>query len=340
MLLDAKLRPGPLSAAADGAAAAAAGFDGVWSLENQRDPFLPLALAAGAAPDLSIGTAIAVAFARTPMTVASVANDLQELSGGRLALGLGSQVRAHVEKRFSMPWSRPAARMREFVLALRAIWACWNERAPLAFRGEFYTHTLMTPNFDPGPNPYGPPAVWLAAVGERMTEVAGEVADGLLAHPFTTERYVRERTIPALGRGAARAGRPVGEVKLSLSAFVAVGAGEEEITAATASVRRQIAFYGSTPAYAPVLDLHGWGGLSPELNRLSKQGRWEEMTGLVDDALLGEMAAVGTPAQVAAQLHGRWGGLLDRITFNLPGQNPPPERFAELAAELRRRIGV
>jgi probable F420-dependent oxidoreductase len=184
--------------------AEAAGYDGIWSAETSHDPFLPLLLAAQATERVELGTGITVAFARNPMTVATVANDLQVASRGRFLLGLGSQIKAHITKRFSMPWSRPAARMREFILAMRAIWDSWSTGDKLDFRGEFYTHTLMTPFFNPGPNPFGPPKVFLAAVGERMTEVAGEVCDGLLAHGFTTERYLREVTLPG---GVARTSR-------------------------------------------------------------------------------------------------------------------------------------
>ena len=211
------------------------------------------------------------------MTLANVGYDLQQYSGGRFILGLGSQIKPHIDKRFSMPWSHPAARMREFVLAMRAIWACWNEGEKLDFRGEFYTHTLMTPFFNPGPNPHGVPKVFLAAVGERMTEVAGEVCDGMLVHGFTTERYLQEVTLPALERGYAAGGRKRDEFELSIPAFVVTGENDEAIEQADAAVRQQIAFYGSTPAYRPVLDLHGWGDLQDELNVLSKQGEWVEM---------------------------------------------------------------
>ena len=192
--------------------ARAAGYDGVWSAELNHDPFLPLARAADAAAGMDLGTSIAVAFARSPMTLANTAWDLQALTGGRFLLGLGSQVRAHIERRFSMPWSRPAARMREFILALRAIWASWQDGTKLDFHGEFYTHTLMTPMFDPGPIPEGPPRVLLAAVGEAMTRVAGEVADGLLVHGFTTQRYVREVTLPTLDAGLRRSGPVRGSI--------------------------------------------------------------------------------------------------------------------------------
>ncbi len=189
------------------------GYDGLWSAEVTHDPFLPLVLAAEHTQRIKLGTGIAVAFARNPMSLAVLANDLQTLSKGRFMLGLGSQIKPHIEKRFSMPWSHPAPRMRELILAIRAIWASWSDGSRLAFRGEYYRHTLMTPMFDPGPNPFGAPRIFLAGVGEKMTEVAGEVADGMLAHGFTTERYLREVTLPALERGLAAGGRVRSDVR-------------------------------------------------------------------------------------------------------------------------------
>jgi probable F420-dependent oxidoreductase len=330
MKLDARLRTGTAHAAEDARAAEEVGFDGAWSTENQSDAFVPLALAAAATSRVQLGPSVAIAFARTPMTVAYVANDLQHATDGRFVLGLGSQVRPHIEKRFAMPWSRPAARMREFVLALRAIWQAWADGSPLDFRGEFYRHTLMTPAFTAPPSPHGPPPVYLAAVGPLMTEVAGEVADGLLAHPFLTERYLQEVTIPALERGRVKSGRPAdAPFEIGLSAFVALDDADVE------AVRRQISFYGSTPAYRPVLDVHGWGELQTELNVLSKQGRWDDMVGLVDDDVVAAMCSIGNPAEVAADLRRRYGGVAHRIRFNRPGEVPPPARFADLADAMR-----
>ncbi|MEZ5235742.1 MAG: TIGR03617 family F420-dependent LLM class oxidoreductase [Acidimicrobiia bacterium] len=329
MKLDARLRNGLAFAAADARDAEEAGYDGAWSSENESDAFLPLALAAGATARIELGPSVAIAFSRTPMTVAYQAADLQRFSDGRFVLGLGSQIRPHIEKRFSMPWSRPAARMREFVLALRAIFRCWEEGEPLRFEGEFYRHTLMTPHFSPPPVPGGPPPIYLAAVGPLMTEVAGEVADGLLAHPFLTVDYLRDVVLPAVERGRAKAGRTLDGFEIGLSAFVALDDADVE------AVRRQISFYGSTPAYRPVLDNHGWGELQTELNSLSKQGRWDDMVRLVDDDVLAAMCAIGSPAEVAAQLVERYGGLAQRIRFNRPGDVPPPGRFAELVDAVR-----
>jgi probable F420-dependent oxidoreductase len=317
-----------LSAELDGIAvsvsdAERAGYDGFWSAETNHDPFLPLVIAAEHSERIELGTGIAVAFARNPMSLATIANDLQLMSQGRFLLGLGSQIKPHITKRFSMPWSRPAARMREFVLAMRAIWESWNEESKLDFRGEFYTHTLMTPFFDPGPNPFGPPKVFLAAVGEMMTEVVGETCDGMLCHGFTTERYLREVTVPALERGLARSGRGRDALELSLPAFVVTGRDEHEMARSATAVRQQIAFYGSTPAYRPVLELHGWGGLHDELNPLSKQGKWVEMGELIDDELLHTFAVVAEPTKVAPTLLGRYDDLVDRISFYAPYKTDP-----------------
>ncbi|HTZ10608.1 MAG TPA: LLM class F420-dependent oxidoreductase [Acidimicrobiales bacterium] len=294
------------------------GFDGLWCAEASHDPFVPLTLAAEHTERIELGTGIAVAFARNPMSTAVLANDLHAFSGGRFLLGLGSQIKPHITKRYSMPWSHPAARMREFIVAMRAIWAAWNEGTKLAFRGDFYTHTLMTPMFDPGPNPHGVPQVFLAGVGERMTEVAGEVADGLLAHGFTTSRYMREVTMPALERGLARAGRTMEGFQISYPAMMVTGSTEEEMAAATAAVKAQLAFYASTPAYKPVLDLHGWGELFTDLNRLSKRGEWVQMADLVPDEMVDAFAVTGPPESIPAQVIDRYGGMVTRVSFYAP----------------------
>src|ERR1700742_3553530 len=224
------------------------GYDACWTGEINHDPFLPLLLAAEHTSRLELGTSIAVAFARNPMTVANVGWDLQAYSQGRFLLGLGSQVQSHIEKRFSMPWSQPVRRMREFVLALHEIWACWRDGTKLRFEGDFYTHKLMTPMFTPEPQSHPAPKVFVAAVGEAMTEMCGEVADGLLAHAFTTKRYFEEVTIPALLRGMERSGRQRTDFQLSCPIFVVTGETDEELTAGAVGTRKQIAFYGSTPA--------------------------------------------------------------------------------------------
>jgi len=311
-----------------------AGYDGVWTAETSHDPFFPLLVAAEHTEKVELGTGIAVAFARNPMILANIGNDLQHASKGRFNLGLGSQIKPHIEKRFSMPWSHPAPRMREMILAMRAIWDCWNNETKLDFRGDFYQHTLMTPFFNPGPNPYGTPKVYLAAVGEKMTEVAGETADGLLVHGFTTERYLREVTIPALDRGLAKAGKQRRDLQISAPGFIVTGSNDKDMEAAKVGTRRQIAFYGSTPAYRGVLELHGWGDLQTDLNRLSKQGEWEKMGELIDDDILNTFAVVAEPEKVPAEVLKRYGDITDRISFYAPYQSDP-ERWKPILAAFK-----
>jgi probable F420-dependent oxidoreductase len=303
-------------AAASAAAAEEFGYEG-WSMPEARvDPFLACAVAAERTERIQLATGVAIAFARSPMTVALEANDLQALSGGRFSLGLGSQVKPHVTKRFSMPWSHPAARMREYVQALRAIWDAWETGEPLRFKGEFYAHTLMTPFFDPGPNPHGRPPIHLAAVGPLMTEVAGEVADGLICHSFSTERYVREVTLPRVGAGRERVGATLEGFQLTAPGFVIVDRPGESIAEGIAALKRQIGFYGSTPAYRPVFELHGWGELQDRLNLMARRGEWDQMDSVIEDDVLDAFAVIGTQEEVAAALEDRWGDIASRVTIN------------------------
>jgi probable F420-dependent oxidoreductase len=311
------------------------GYDGLWSVETAHDPFFPLLLASQATERVELGTGIAVAFARSPMNLAQIAWDLQAASGGRFLLGLGSQIKPHITKRFSMPWSHPAARMREMILAIRAIWASWNDGTKLDFQGDFYTHTLMTPFFNPGPNPHGNAKVFLAGVGELMTEVAGEVCDGFLCHAFTTERYLREVTLPALERGAAKAGRTLADIEISGPAFVVTGTTDEERAASAAGTKQQIAFYGSTPAYRGVLELHGWGALQDDLNRMSKEGKWKEMGELIDDDILSTFAVIAEPEKLASGLEERYGDIVHRMSFYAPYASDPA-RWAAVMDDLHK----
>jgi len=313
------------------------GYSGAWTAETSHDPFMPLVVAAEHTTNLELGTSIAVAFARNPMTLANTAWDLQTFSKGRFILGLGSQIKPHITKRFSMEWSHPAPRMREMILAIRAIWDCWLNGSKLDFRGDFYTHTLMTPFFTPEASDlegFGLPKIFLAGVGERMTEVAGEVCDGFLCHGFTTERYLREVTIPALERGRAKAGKTMEGFEIVGPSFVVTGTTQEQLDAAATGTRQQIAFYGSTPAYRPVLELHGWGGLQDELNTLSKQGKWVEMGTLIDSEILNTFAVVGEPEKIAPELHTRYGDVIERISFYAPYKSDP-ERWAKVLADLK-----
>ncbi|MFK7913079.1 MAG: TIGR03617 family F420-dependent LLM class oxidoreductase [Pseudomonadales bacterium] len=292
----------------------AMGYSGIMTAETSHDPFFPLLVAAQNTEKVDLVTSIAVAFARSPMTLANIGHDLNSVSKGRFTLGLGSQIKPHITKRFSMPWSSPAARMREFILSMRAIWGNWYEGTPLEFTGKFYTHTLMTPMFTPTDTQYGAPRVFLAAVGPMMTEVAGEVADGVIIHAFTTEKYLRETTLPALERGFAKAGKSRSDFEISYPVFVCTGATEEALATAKVATQKQIAFYGSTPAYKPVLDSIGAGDLQGELNTLSKQGRWDDMGHLITDDIMSEFAVVGEPKDVPGQIMSRYGDLVDRTS--------------------------
>jgi probable F420-dependent oxidoreductase len=313
-----------------------AGYSGAWTAETNHDPFFPLLLGAEHTETLELGTSIAVAFARNPMTLANIGWDLQAYSKGRFMLGLGSQIKPHITKRFSMEWSHPAPRMREMIMAIRAIWDTWENGTPLEFRGDFYTHTLMTPFFTPDRADlagFGVPKIFLAGVGEMMTEVAGEVCDGFLCHGFTTEKYLREVTIPALERGRAKAGKTMDGFEIVGPSFVVTGNNEEEMAAAAQGTRQQIAFYGSTPAYRGVLEAHGWGALQDDLNKLSKQGAWVEMGNLIDDEILNTFAVVGTPEEVAPELLRRYGDVIARISFYAPYKSDP-ERWSGVLSAL------
>lgn len=306
--------PNQLTRAADAASTLEQlGYDGGWTAETRHDPFLPLLLAAEHTARIDLGTNIAVAFARNPMTVANVGWDLQAYSKGRFILGLGTQIQAHIEKRFSMPWSHPARRMREFVSAIHAIWSAWRDGSKLQFEGDFYTHKIMTPMFTPEPQPYPAPKIFLAAVGAAMTEMCGEVADGHLGHPMVSRRYLTEVTMPHLLRGLQRTGRDRSDLEVSAEVMVATGENDAELATAVAAVRKQIAFYGSTPAYRKVLELHGWGELHTDLHRLSKQGEWDAMGSLIEDDMLTAFAVVGPVDEVGDALRDRCEGVVDRV---------------------------
>jgi probable F420-dependent oxidoreductase len=262
------------------------------------------------------------------MLIANIAWDLQSFSSGRVIVGLGSQIKPHITKRFSMEWSHPAPRMREFVLAMRAIWDNWLNGTPLDFRGDYYTHTLMTPFFAPNRDDlagFGPPKVFLAGVGAVMTEVAGEVCDGFICHGFSTEKYVREVTLPALERGRAKAGKTMEGFEIVAPGFVVSASSDQLMDHASTATRRQIAFYGSTPAYRGVLEAHGWGDLQDRLNALSKQGKWEEMGDLIDDEMLRAFAVVGPPDEISPELTRRYGDVASRITFYAPYEHDPDD---------------
>jgi probable F420-dependent oxidoreductase len=309
------------------------GVDGAFSFENAHDLFLPLAAAAPVC-SLDLYTNVAIAFPRSPMHLAHTAYDLQLLSGGRFSLGLGSQVRPHIENRYGSRWGRPVAQMREWVLAVKAILGHWQDGTPLRFEGEYTRHTLMTPAFDPGPNPHGIPKILVGALGPRMNRMAAEVADGILVMPFNSGRHMAERTVPAIERGLEAARRSRRDIEVTVEVIVGLGRTDQELTTARA-ITGILGFYGSTPAYRAVLDAHGWGDLQPELNRLSKRGDWATMSSLIDDEILHTLAVHGTPRQCAEEIVARYGTWADRICAYFPGYQVADEAVAELADELR-----
>ncbi len=310
------------------------GFDGAGTAEMNHDPFLPLVLAAANSKKIELKTGIAVAFARSPMVLANLAHDLNAYSKGRFTLGLGSQIKPHISKRFSMPWGKPVPQMRELVQAMRAIWANWYEGKPLEFIGEYYTHTLMTPAFTPQNTEYGAPRVILAAVGPLMTQVSGEVADGMIVHPFSNERYIREVTLPAIDKGLKISGRSREDFEISYTPFIISGENEEAIEAAKKVARQRISFYGSTPAYKGVLDIHGWGDLQADLNSMSKQGRWEEMTALITDDMLDVFGVIAEPDKLVEAMLARYGDIVDRTSGGFDFISDQDQR-KEMMAKLR-----
>jgi probable F420-dependent oxidoreductase len=290
------------------------GYDGASCAEMNHDPFMPLAIAAEHSEKIEIKTGIAVAFARSPMILANLSHDLNAYSKGRFTLGLGSQIKPHISKRFSMPWGKPGPQMRDLILAMRAIWANWYEGKPLEFVGEYYKHTLMTPAFTPENIEYGAPRVNLAAVGPVMTQVCGEVADGMIIHPFSNERYIRNVTLPAIAKGLEQSGRSRADIEIAYTPFIISGETEEQFEAARLAARQRISFYGSTPAYKGVLEQHNWGDLQLELNTLSKQGRWDVMATLISDDMLEVFGVVATPDKLVSEILDRYGDIIDRTS--------------------------
>jgi probable F420-dependent oxidoreductase len=292
------------------------GFAGLWTSETKHDAFLPLAVAANATDGIDLGTSVAIAFSRSPMETAQTAWDLQSLSDGRFILGLGTQVRAHVERRFSMPFDRPAARLREYVLALRAIWGSFQTEGPLRFEGEFYRHTLMTPFFNPGPISHPEIPVYVAGVNTKLAHLAGELCDGFHVHPFHSPEYLRRTVKPAIAEGARGAGRPAEGVELAASVFVVSGgadAGEQR-----EAVRSQISFYASTPTYRTVLEAHGWEPVGERLGVLAREKKWREMPALVTDEMLEAFVVEAAPEELGPALEERYSGLVDRVSLYLP----------------------
>jgi probable F420-dependent oxidoreductase len=308
------------------------GFDGVVTAEIRNDPFVVVGLGAAVTERVELRTGIAVAFARSPMTTAYSAHDLNVYSRGRFTLGLGSQIQAHITKRFGMPWHGPAKQMAEFIRALHAIWDCWYDGKPLNFRGDCYRHTLMTPDFTPHDTRFGRPRVVMAAVGPLMIATAAREADGILVHTFCTPKYLEEEILPRIDATLAESGRSRADFEVSFPPFVVTGATEAEFEAAKQQVKYRIAFYGSTPAYRPVLECHGWEDLQPKLNQLSKNNGWERMPELISDEILETFAVVGEPHQVASEIRRRYGHLVDRLTLE---NTLSEDRIAEQLRILR-----
>ena len=337
MILDVRLG-GPLTDAAGLARQAEAmGFDGAWTSETQHDAFLPLVLAAEHTTRLTLGTSIAVAFGRSPLVTAHLAWDLQHLSHGRFILGLGTQVKGHIEKRYGLTWDSPGPRLRDYIRAVRAIWDCWQNGTALGYRGEYYSHTLMTPFFNPGPIAHPRIPIHIAGVQPFMCRLAGELCDGFQVHPFHSAKYLRDVVLPHVEAGLEAGGRKRADISLASSAFIVTGRNATEMETARRSVRSQIGFYASTPNYRVILESHGWEQVARELTRKSVQGDWEGMANLITDEMLEEFAIVGAPDEVPEKLTRRYTGLLDRLavyeTFR-PDADLTAQR-ALLAAFLR-----
>jgi probable F420-dependent oxidoreductase len=299
-------------------AAESLGFAGLWTSETKHDAFLPLAIAANETERIELGTSVAIAFSRSPMEMAQTAWDLQDLSGGRFILGLGTQVKAHIERRFSMPWDKPVARLREYIGALRAIWGSFQTDEPLRFEGEFYRHTLMTPFFNPGPIEYPGIPVYIAGVNTNLARLAGELCDGFHVHPFHSPEYVRRTVKPAIAEGAHKEGRNPEEVELATSVFVVTGESESEIEEQRKQIRAQISFYASTPTYRTVLEAHGWEEVGERLGKLARNKKWEEMPELITDEMLRAFTVQAPPEEVGPALQERYGGLIDRVSLYTP----------------------
>ncbi|MEM8530886.1 MAG: TIGR03617 family F420-dependent LLM class oxidoreductase [Chloroflexota bacterium] len=299
--------------------AEAIGFAGLWTPETQHNGFLPLILASEHTARIELGTAVAIAFARSPMVTAQMAWDLQALSQGRFVLGLGTQVRSHIERRFGMPWGgQPVARLREYIEAVRAIWHAWQTRERLNFRGQFYNHTLMTPFFDPGPIEHPHIPIYIAGVNEGLARLAGEACDGFHVHPFHSVKYVNEVIKPQVADGAQRTGRTLSDVVLVSSVFIVTGPDQATMTKMREAAREQIAFYASTPTYRVVLACHGWESVGEQLSKLASMKRWNEMGALITDDMLDVLTVQAPLDQIGMALRTRYEGVLDRIAYYLP----------------------
>jgi probable F420-dependent oxidoreductase len=331
---------GPQGAADRATELIATGADGLFTFENSHDVFFPLVLATAAtAGRMDLMTNVAMSFPRSPLHMAYAANDLQLLNKGGFRLGVGSQIRPHIQKRYGSQWGKPVAQMRESVLATKMILDHFAGEGPFEFTGEYTRHTLMTPNFNPGPNPFGKPPVLVGALGPKMCEMTAEVADGILVMPFNSQRHFAERTMPAIERGLATSGRSLDDFEVVLEVICAVGQTDAEVEVASQGVKSLLGFYGSTPSYKPVLDVEGWGDLQPQLNTLSKQGDWRGMAGLISDEMLATIGVVGRPAEIGAEIARRFGHVADRVCLYFPGYPISDECIAETVAAVKGTVG-
>jgi probable F420-dependent oxidoreductase len=337
MKVDTALPVADLRQVADAARRAEAmGFDGAFTPETGHDPFLPHAIAAEHTERLELGTAVAIAFPRSPMATAQVAWDLQRASNGRFTCGLGTQVKGHIVRRYGMDWHPPGPRLRDYVLMMRAVWESWQNGSPPAFQGEYYRYTLMTPFFSPGPLTCPPPKVHISAINPYNCRLVGELCDGIKLHPFNTPKYLREVIMPNIAAGAKKAGRDVKEIEVCGAGFIITGKNEEEVEKAKAPVRQQLSFYASTRTYKPVLDSQGWGDANEELFRLSVEGKWREMAAGITDDMLEEFAVVGTYDEIVPKIIARSAGVIDRVTLALPSETPEEqERLQHMIKQLQ-----
>ena len=325
--------------AGEAAWAESMGYDGISSSETAHDPFLPLAMAATSTSKVILATSVAIAFPRSPMVTAHTSRDLQDLSQGRFRLGLGTQVKGHIERRFSTTWAPPGPRLREYVQSLRHIWDCWQTGSKLDYQGKYYQFSLMTPFFNPGPSLYPAPSVFTGAVNAYNCQVAGEVCDGLMLHSLTSAEYVRDVVRPGLDKGAEKSGRDRSQTGLTGSGFIITGPNQSSIQAATADVRRRIAFYASTRTYFPVLEAHGFEEIGAQLHHMSLRGEWAEMGELVSDEMLDAFAVIGEYDQISGRFLERYGGLLDEINFSPSTEGPIEEvQLRRMIQELREGV--
>lgn len=313
----------------------ALGFDRITSSELDHDPFLPIAIAAEHTENIELATAVAIAFPRSPTVVAHLGRDLNDLSDGRFQLGLGTQVKGHIQRRFATEWSSPGPRLRDYIMAIQAVWDSWDGDAPLQHDGDFYKLSLMTPEFSPGRSKHRRPPIQIAAVNAYNLRLAGELCDGLRVHPFATRKYMEETIWPAVRDGAARSGRDLSTFEMIGGGFIATGPTGADVANAREAARYRIAFYGSTRTYLPVLEAHGWGDLNGTLRRLVSEGKWDSLASAVPDEVLDEFCISGTYSEVLPEIRKRYEGLVDAISLDLPGDNSGDAELGSLLSDLR-----